>query len=165
MRATTSKASATKRAARARKAATKALINPFASNPAQIALLAAQSSHQDAAAEMVGLWGDAARMWMDAGTTIGWRMPFLMRLDASHPEVERERNQMVAEKMQALAQTGFSAMSAATVFATAMARGPSMAGATEAAARAMRSTMKPSAVKAKANAKRLTARALNNTKV
>jgi hypothetical protein len=140
------------------------IVNPFARNPAQIALDSAHASHQDAAAQMVGLWGDTARLWMDAATTIGWRMPFLMRLDASHPEVEREREQMVSEKMRALSETGFSAMTAATVFATAMARGPSMAGATEAAARAMRSTMEPSATKAKANAKRLTARALSKTK-
>ncbi len=164
MRTTRIKASSAKQVAPVSKATAQAVLNPFASNPAQIALLSAQSSHQDAAAQMVGLWGDAARMWMDAGMTIGWRMPFLMSLDASNPEVERERNQMVSEKMQALTQTGFSAMSAATVFATAMARGPSMAGATEAAARAMRSTMKPSASKAKANARRLTARALNITK-
>jgi hypothetical protein len=129
--------------------------------PAQIALIQAHESQQDAAAQMVGLWGDTARLWMDASMTIGWRMPFLMRLDATTPEVAREREAMVKEKMKALADTGLSAFSAATIFATALSKGPSLAGATEAAARAMRSTMKPSADKAKSNAKRLTARAIN----
>jgi hypothetical protein len=105
--------------------------------------------------EMTSLWAESARLWVDASTTIAWRMPFL-RFDDISPATLAERQQMVAEKVEAVGQAQMAAGIAAVKMIGLAMRGTSASETARQASRSVRAVMKPAAKKARSNADRLT---------